>query len=204
MPSPIMLILMILPVAVAVVVAGLRSGGWRALLQLRLRHRWLVGGAAAVQFLRLSDPEWASVLLTPLRGALPVLAIWALVVAFVLANLPGLHRSGRAALSVFLAGMTMNFAAILANGGMPYSVPAARRAGLSPAQIDVEVLGHPHLTAESRLAPLADVLPVPPLHAVASVGDLLIFGGLSWLLISLTKRRTPVPAPPEPALLGGN
>jgi hypothetical protein len=96
---------------------------------------------------------------------------------------------------VFLAGMTMNSATIVANGGMPYSVPAARRAGFSEASIG-DVLGHPRLTAESHLAPLADAIPVPYLQTVASVGDLLIFAGISWLLISIALRATRRPATP--------
>ncbi|GIE98886.1 hypothetical protein Ari01nite_63510 [Paractinoplanes rishiriensis] len=193
MPSPLMLLLMSLPLAVAIAVAivvtglrtgGLRTGGLRALLRLRLRHRWLVGAAAAVQLVRLTDPAWAAAVLRPWRGALPVIAIWVLVVAFAIANVSTLHGRARAAMALFVTGMSMNFAAIVANGGMPFSVPAARRAGFTEAEIGTDVLGHPPLTPGSRLTPLADVIPLPGLHIVASAGDVLIFAGLVWLLLS--------------------
>jgi hypothetical protein len=177
-----MLVLMALPVAVAAVLAGLRGGGLRALLRLRLRHRWLILAAAAVQLARLSFP---------VRGAAPVVLMWSLVVAFVLVNLSPLDRSGRLAALTFAGGLSMNFAAIVTNGGMPFSVPAARTAGFTSAAITADVPAHPHLTTGSRLAALADVLPVPHLHIVASAGDLLIITGIVWLLVSIMVRPGP-------------
>lgn len=191
MPDRVMLLLVLLPVAVAAAVVGLRHGGLRAVLALRLRHPWLVLVAAAVQFVRLTDPAWAGPLLTPWRAAVPVVLGWALVTAFVLVNLSGLPTAGRWAAVAFLAGLSMNSLAVAVNGGMPFSAPAARWAGFSEERISAYVVGHPELTAESRLAPLADVIPVPGLPAVASVGDLLIFGGLTLFLISTMMRGVP-------------
>lgn len=190
---------MALPVVVAVLVVCLRRGGFRAILALRLRQRWLIGLAAAVQFVRLTEPAWAAPILTPLRGAVPVVLIWALVAGFAVVNLRSLPRTARTPMGLFLTGMTLNSLAIAANGGMPFSTTAARWAGLTETQIETYVVGHPPLTGESRLAPLADVLPVPGLHAVASVGDLLIFAGLPWLLAVIMLRGARTPAAPDPA-----
>jgi len=195
MPGPLMLAFMVLPVVAAVVVAGWRRGGLAALLALRLRHRWLVLAAVVVQFLRQSEPGWALSVLRAAGGTLPVVLIWLLVTAFAALNLAALPPRGRPAVATFLAGMTMNTVAIAANGGMPFAVGSARWAGLSEQEIRAYVPGHPPLTTESRLAPLADVLPVPGVHAVASVGDLLIFGGLTWLLITIMMRETRDPEP---------
>lgn len=184
-----MLALMAAPVAVAILVVGVRTGGLRALLAVRLRHTWLVGVAAVVQVVRLTEPEWATAALTPLRGALPVVVMWTLLTAFALGNLAGRSRAAKAGILVFLAGTTMNSAAMVANGGMPFSLTAARWAGFTDRQLDTHVTGHPPLTADSRLVPLADVIPVPLLPAVASVGDLLIFVGLIWLLVATMMRR---------------
>jgi hypothetical protein len=128
----------------------------------------------------------------------PVTLIWLLVTAFAAMNFSTLPSRARAAMAMFVLGMTMNTLAIAANGGMPFSVGAARSAGLAEAEIETYVPGHPPLTTGSRLAPLADVLPVPGIHAVASVGDLLIFGGLTWLLIAIMMRGTQDSAVPRP------
>ncbi|WCN79457.1 DUF5317 family protein [Micromonospora sp. LH3U1] len=187
---------MVLPLVIAVVVVGLRTGGIRALLALRLRHRWLVGASVAVQFLRQSNPGWANAVLSAAGGTVPVTLIWLLVTAFAATNFLMLPSRARAAMAIFIVGMTMNTLAIAANGGMPFSLGAAKWAGMTDAEIEKYVPGHPPLTTDSRLAPLADVLPVPGVHAVASIGDLLIIGGLTWLLIAIMLQGIQDPAVP--------
>ncbi|MFC7530020.1 DUF5317 family protein [Actinoplanes sp. GCM10030250] len=194
MPGPVMQAFMVLPIVVAVVVVGFRAGGIRALLTLRLRHRWLVGVAVAVQLLRQSDPGWAMTVLSAAGGIVPVILIWLLVVTFASLNFSMMASRARVAMAMFIVGMTLNTVVIAVNEGMPFSVGAARWAGLTEAEIDAYVPGHPPLTNVSRLAPLADVVPVPGVHAVASVGDVLIFGGLTWLLIAIMMRGIRDPA----------
>jgi len=182
MPGPRMLILMALPVVVAVVIILLRGGRWTHLGRLRLRHPWLVWAAAGVQFLRLSEPSWVADLL-------PVIAIWLLASAFVAVNLRSVPARARPWLVVFATGYTANTAAVAANGGMPFSARAAELAGFSAAEIASPKLGHPPLTADSALMPLADLIPVPLLQRVVSVGDLFMILGATLLLAALT--RTP-------------
>jgi hypothetical protein len=91
------------------------------------------------------------------------------------------------------AGLLLNALVVMLNGGMPVSVHAADRAGLSHA----EAIADPrHVPAgdNTHLAAFADVVPVPiPLHPeVASAGDLLVAAGLAQLLATAMLLRYPV------------
>ncbi|HLV59599.1 MAG TPA: DUF5317 family protein [Natronosporangium sp.] len=88
-----------------------------------------------------------------------------------------------------LAGAGANALAILLNGGMPYSATAARAVGLT---VDDETVRNTVAGEDTRLPWLGDVIPVPSLGAVVSVGDLLIAVGLVGLVASLMRPR-PLP-----------
>jgi hypothetical protein len=182
------LTLMILPIAVALALLAFRPGGLRALSHLRLRGLALIWTAAAVQFLRVTDQSWATAFLEYRGGALPVALMWVLAVMFVAVNfspLPWRMRVGFGALAV---GFTLNTLVIVLNGGMPFSAQAARWAGL-PEQVIAEAgTRYQQTSAETSFAALGDVVPVPLLQKVVSVGDLLMFVGISWLLIALAWR----------------
>jgi hypothetical protein len=175
-------LLSLIPVAAALVVVLARGGDWRAVLRLRLRHLWLVWAAVGLQIVSHADPAWAAVALRPLHGLWPVLLIWLLAVAFAATNLRALPAPARPALVLLAVGFTLNSPAMAPNGGMPFSVPAARLAGLSDDTIGQPLPGHTPLNPHSWLAPLADVIPLPGLHRVLSAGDLAMLGGLGWLL----------------------
>jgi hypothetical protein len=88
-----------------------------------------------------------------------------------------------AGLGLVGVGLLLNALAILANGGMPVSADAARRAGVDPvAAVD----GSRHVAAGpgTALRPLSDVIPVPlPLRPeVVSVGDMLGAAGMAQLV----------------------
>lgn len=83
---------------------------------------------------------------------------------------------------LFGVGTVLNFAAVLANSGkMPVSLTAARLAGLTemldPGRAN-SFVRHIPMTAQTRLNPLADLLPIPGygaiLREVVSVGDVLM------------------------------
>jgi hypothetical protein len=160
-------------------------GGWRALLGLRLRCVWLIWVAAAVQALRHADPSWAAPLLHPLDGLWPVLATWLLAVGFAAVNLWALPARSRPGTLLAAVGFTVNSLAIAVNGGMPFSVPGARVAGFSEAEIATPIVGHPPITTDSALIMFADVIPLPGLHRVISIGDILLLAGLVWLLAAI-------------------
>jgi len=87
------------------------------------------------------------------------------------------------------AGGLLNGVAIAANGRMPYSAWAATRAGLGGGQQTARNVAATHAT---RLLPIGDVIPVPPLHAVFSIGDVLICLGIATMIIA-AMRNHPVP-----------
>jgi hypothetical protein len=86
---------------------------------------------------------------------------------------------------VIVLGALLNGAAIAANGRMPYDPAAVEAVGL-PAGIETpkNVPAGP----DTRLAGLGDVLPVPGLRKVVSVGDLLIAVGAASF-VALVMRR---------------
>jgi hypothetical protein len=176
---------MALPLLAAAVAVVARRGSLRGVLSLRLRYIWLIWLAAGVQFLRASDPAWAAPFLTPLSGLWPVLVTWACAAAFIAVNLGSLRRSARAGLTVFAVGCTLNSLTVALNGGMPFSVSAARRTGMSEAAIGAPSVGHRWLGPHPVLKPFADVIAMPGLHMVMSAGDILMLIGAAWLLTAV-------------------
>lgn len=164
------------------VVAGWAAGGrLRNLGQVHLRLVWLVFTAvglqlalAAVSFTGGPVQDWSRLLLTGSHVAL---------VGFVWANraLPGML--------LVVCGFGLNAAVIVVNGAMPVAREALVAAGGA---------GHVHpgkhrlLEPGDHLATLADVIPVPPLSTVASLGDLVLAAGVTVLVFNLM-RRTPRP-----------
>ncbi len=119
----------------------------------------------------------------------------------------GLHLAGLACLAVFavvntkhvsgmwlvMLGATLNLLMTANNHGMPYSLHALRQAGVQPANYtDVPKLtvgSHPQRSGD-QLVFLGDIVPIPPLNTVVSVGDLMV--GLGFAVVAanaLTGRR---------------
>jgi hypothetical protein len=185
------ILLFAIPVAVGLA-AGYASGGsLRSLAATRFRALWLLWAAAAAQLSGAVMPTrtWA------LAATFTVTAGWLLVNA--LGWPPALRRGALAA----AAGGLLNEVAITANGRMPYSPWAAARAGLGTGHQTARNIAATHAT---RLLPIGDVIPVPPLHAVFSAGDMLICLGIAALITAAMRNRpepgtaTAAPAPPVP------
>lgn len=156
-----------------------------AVLSLRLRGLPLMWAAAAGQALRTLDPPWAAAFLTYREGLLLVLAVWVLGIAFTVINMQAVHRPARLALGTFATGFTLNSLTSTANGGMPFSTEAARRAGLPERAIATPTAGHRPVTDQTTLTIFSDVIQVPALRAVISAGDLLMVGGITALMATL-------------------
>lgn len=168
-------------VAVALVTGWARGGRLRNLGHVTLRSSWLVlvGFGAQVLLGLLTDragPEGVA--------GLPLLVVsQAALLAFLWRNRlqPGLPL-------VFL-GFLLNAVVILANGAMPVS-PAAleavagRPVALVPGKHDLLRPGDP-------LPWLADVLPLPLLRMVVSVGDVVLAAGVGVLVVHLMHARPP-------------
>lgn len=98
----------------------------------------------------------------------------ALVLAFCVVNW---YRSGMVLVGL---GFLLNATVILANRGMPVSPDALRRLGADPATLPV-VGKHRLMTDATHLPALADVIPIPPLPMILSVGDLVLVAGIFLL-----------------------
>lgn len=187
---------LVVPVCVAAVLVGwLRGGRLTALGHVRLRSGWLVLVGFAAQVLL----AW----LTRRADADGVTALPLLVVAQV--ALVGFLWRNRLLTGVplVLVGALLNAAVILANGAMPVAPAALEAVGGGAAS---PVTGkHVLLAAGDPLPWLADVLPVPPLRTVVSVGDVVLGVGTGVLLVDLMgpARRVPVRRRPTPSGASG-
>jgi len=175
---------------VAGVLAGYLTGGAPAgLLSIRLRALWLLWLAAVVQigelYARTLGHEWR----------LPLLAItFALAGAWLAANLPGRSVVMKTAGCAALAGGLANGVAIAANGRMPYLPAAARTAQIASGLATPKNVA---AAAGSHLIALGDTIPVPPLHAIISIGDVLIVIA-TVTLIAAAMRTAPRHFAPHP------
>jgi hypothetical protein len=159
-------------ILVAAVVAGVVRGGRPSKLA-DLRIRWLPAAIAGFAFQLAPWPSrtWAVVILW---------VSFALVGTFTAVNLTRF-----AGFRLVLVGLFLNVAVIGLNGGMPVTRDAIVRSG----QVDTEAeLGdaakHRLAAPDDRLVFLADAIPIPPIHDVVSVGDLLVYAGVAWVVVS--------------------
>lgn len=92
--------------------------------------------------------------------------------------------------ALMVVGLLMNLAVVGLNGGMPVSRDAVRTAGAEGVIVIEDGAKHHLLSDGDVLAPLADVIPVPPpFGAVLSVGDVLLYGGMAWWCFAVTRGR---------------
>ena len=185
-------LLFAIPAVVGVAASYAAGGRLRNLVATRFRALWLLWAAAAAQF--------ADVI--PAARTWVFVATFAVAVGWLVVNAvqrPPVLRYG--ALAVALGGL-LNGVAIAANGRMPYSTWAASKAGLG---VGLQTARNVAATHATRLLPIGDIIPVPPLRAVFSIGDLLICLGIATMIIAAMRGRpvsaaaTAVPTPPEPA-----
>lgn len=143
---------------------------WRRLAMFRVRFLPLLVGAFLV------------------RGVAPLLAPVALPFYLASITATGLVAlaNGRLPGAILIAaGSALNVVVIAANGGMPVDVLRLAEVG---GAMPVDVL-HIPLTGETHLRLLADILQVPVVRALYSVGDVLIAaGGFTLSFITLARR----------------
>jgi hypothetical protein len=175
----------ILVVIVVACLAGVARGGTMTnLSQLQLRSWPLVFVALVAQALG----AFAATFGLPAASTLYVLgmvASAALVTVFVARNraLPGMP--------LIALGFVLNALVVTANGAMPVDQAAADRVGISTIGLYQGVdAKHELADGETRLRPLADVIPVPlpgPLRRgsnVVSVGDVVLAAGIGVLVLN--------------------
>jgi hypothetical protein len=169
-----------LSVIILAVVAGYLLGGrLRNLERLRLRYWWLAPIGLAVQALPLPDTRHGTDLLV--RMAI-LGASYAMLIIFAAVNVRV------AGMPLLLIGLSLNGLVVVADGGMPVSRHAVVGSGQAEALRVLaadEGLKHHLMGPHDLLTPLSDVIPIPaPIKQVASVGDVFVYAGLVWLIVS--------------------
>ena len=180
------------------IVALVGGGSLQGLKDTRFRGLGLIIGSFFVQFtFVLWPPEW----LTRASAFAVLLLTQAAVVAFVLLNrrLPGT--------SLMLVGLALNIIVIAANQAMPVSERAAGLAGTEYLTDQRHVdhglhLRNERLTEDTNLPWLSDVIPLPIVEQVASVGDLILGLGIARLVYKRMKS-VPVALPAPDATPAG-
>jgi Family of unknown function (DUF5317) len=182
---------LLLSVLVLSVCLGYLFGGRLHRLEA-LRPRWwgLVIIGLGIQFVRLPDGATGTDLL--IRTAVLALC-YSLLLTFALVNvrMPGMF--------LVVIGLACNMTVIVVNGGMPASAQALIDSGQADVLADVRHQGadkHHLLTDDDQLTFLADVIAVPqPIGQAVSVGDILVYAGLTWLIVATMRGWTPSARP---------
>lgn len=174
--------LVIITVGGAIVVSYLRGGRISRIADAELRHTWLLFVGLLLQL--AVDAASVRGLLEDPAGYLLLLASQVLVLVWVLVNWwrPGMVLIG--------LGLLLNAVVIGANGAMPVSQQAIDALGIG--DVTVHPGKHELMTEATRLPWLADILPLPPLRTIISVGDIVLAAGLIPLVHHLMTYRTAV------------
>ncbi|HZA19769.1 MAG TPA: DUF5317 domain-containing protein [Actinomycetota bacterium] len=157
---------------IAVLIGLARGGSLSSLSATRVRWLWLVYAGVLVQVA-------GALLLSGDAGLVVVIASNAVIAAFLLRNLrlPGMTLAA--------VGLVLNVLVIAANGAMPVSAEVIEAAGGSDTE-EIGGLKHERLTDDTRFAFLGDVIAVPGLREVLSLGDVLLALGIAYFVFSRT------------------
>lgn len=178
--------LLIVGAIVAGTLAGLAVGGsLRSLAEIRLRWWPLAVIGLAFQLAPVPSTQgrldhWVGVGL--------LIASYVALLAFVMVNI---RLPGFALISV---GFALNVLVISLNGGMPVSRQALADAyGSSSGTVVTELQSdggakHHLERPDDVLLPLTDVIALgAPVHLVMSIGDVLFFLGVTWVIAAATR-----------------
>ena len=163
---------MLLVLVIAIAVGLARGGKLSNLTEIGVRAWWLLIVGFGLQLGATFLPRSMQSLAVGL-----ILASYVPLLVFVLLNrqMAGLWVAG--------LGVLMNFTVIAANGGMPVMLEAIKLAG---GATDIAGARHIVLTENTRLAFLADVIPLP--HGVISMGDVFLAIGVGVFLEDQIRR----------------
>lgn len=177
------MVLIVLVLVVATLIAMIRGGKLRNIIDVQLALWWLLPFGFLIQVATSwlpDDADWA-----PTLGLWMILFSFFLLVVVVIANRrrPGMWLAG--------VGILLNFTVIALNGGMPVLAEAAFVAsGFEQAQLLISDYKHVEMVPGTRLTVLADVIPLRFLGIgqVISLGDVLLAIGLGQFLESELRR----------------
>jgi hypothetical protein len=172
--------LVLVTVGGAIVVSYLRGGRISRIADAELRHTWLLFAGLLLQL--VVDAAAVRGMLQEPGSYLLLLASQVLVLIWVLVNWwrPGMVLIG--------LGLLLNAVVIGANGAMPVSQDAIDALGIG--DVTVHPGKHELMTEQTQLPWLADILPLPPLRTIISVGDIVLAAGLIPLVHHLMTYRT--------------
>lgn len=155
-------------------VAGVARGGKIANLAAT-QFKWvgLVFAGLAIQagtelYSHFVDPRLGE----DRRGILLLAVSYALLIAFLALN------RAQPGTSLMALGLLLNIVVIFANGGMPVSMTAARAAGFDPSGYLKASIKHQVMGPGTALWFLGDVIPLPVLRNIVSIGDVLLGVGI--------------------------
>lgn len=156
-------------VGLAVGIALLRGGSFRQAARNDLHWLPVLIGGLALQ--TLLDALAARGAVGDAGTVALLLVSEAAVLGFCIRNW---YRSGMLLIGL---GFTLNVLVILANGGMPVGAEAIRAMGGDPTS--AVIAGKHHLMTSTTALPwLADVIPLPPIDLIVSVGDVVLVAGM--------------------------
>jgi hypothetical protein len=174
----------------AVLLGYLTGGRMRNVEKLRLRWWGLAPLGLALQLLPISGSTHGQRVITVslLIASYPVLLL------FAWANIR------LAGFVLIFVGLALNLTVIAANQGMPVT----KHALVASGQGDLlgELQKHPgakHFLAKPGnvvFEPLADVIPIgDPVNQVVSIGDMVVYVGVVWLIVAAMRGRSLLIAP---------
>lgn len=176
------IIMSVAVVAIGLAIGLLRGGSIEGLVATR-PHWWgLLAGGFVLQ---------ATAEAFDIRGAtsLSIIGLFLLVVGLIS------NAEIRGAL-VTAFGVSLNLLVLVLNGSVPVRFDALAAAGIiEEGTVQSQVTSVGHLleleSSDSRLADLGDVIPIPLLSSVISIGDLVTFAGVIVIVSGLatTRRR---------------
>jgi hypothetical protein len=182
---------LLLAVVVLSVWLGYLLGGRLHRLEA-LRPRWwgLVLLGLGIQFVPL--PEG-------IAGADLVIRTAALALSYTLLLAFGLVNVRMPGMILVVVGLACNMTVIVVNGGMPASAQALIDSGQEDVLAYLRDQGadkHHLLTDDDQLTFLADVIAVPqPIGQAVSAGDILVYAGMTWLIVAAMRGWTPSARP---------
>lgn len=181
--------LLLIPVAAALIVALLHGGSPRHLAAVPIRGGWLIMASFAIQLLLYTSALRHSAVIAQWNSLIYLAAISLALI--------GALRNWHLGTAVRIAtlGVALNATVIVLNGGhMPVNAAAMR---LVQSQAKVHDIANTHLYGNTRLASsssrmlvLSDIIPVrmPGGHGnVYSIGDVLLCAGVSALMYRATR-----------------
>jgi hypothetical protein len=185
--------LVLIVIVLAVCIGFIAGGSLRPFERLKV-HWWAVALAGLV----LQGIPLAGGVGRPAETAILV-GSYGLLIAFAWVNrrLP--------ALWLVMAGLALNLLVIGVNGGMPVSASALDSAGArAEGLLGAGTAKHHLMGPGDTLTPLGDVIGIPPpVGAVISIGDVLLYAGVAILVIAVMLGRSGENRRPPARLLRG-